>query len=347
MRYVMDSCEKLNEVFRNFSITAKCIENKSSDHYEIFNLQLTGKSTIAKIERIGRELQLALRMNGMPVFLPNYAEGFLQMVFAKTVDAKLELKDIFKNKPIQNSICQIGISSVGEVVQLDITNAPHLLVVGTTGSGKSVFLNVLIANFVAMGNDAEVYLIDPKEVEFAPYNDAWKTTNIIDVYYSYFEALHIIKTAVNTMKYRYKWLSEHGYKSVQKTNGLFKNIYIIIDEIGDLIQKDTSGEFATLLCELARKSRAAGIHLIIASQRATTDVINGHIKANFPARVIFKVASAIESRIIMDMNGAESLGSRGDGIIFGYEGSSMIRFKSAFVEQSEVLSYARRLRLVA
>jgi len=343
----MNRCQVVNNVFKSFSIKANCVNTKSSDYYEIFELKLIDNCRIASIEKIGKELQLALQIDTTPVFIPDYSSGYLQMIFVKRNSSKLNLSDIFTSKVLYNCECQIGIDSFGEVINFDITKAPHLLVVGTTGSGKSVFLNVLIANLVAMGNEASVYLIDPKRVEFAVYEDAWMSSNINVVYHTYIDTILLLKKAIHTMNERYKWMAKKGYKSIKEINSKLQTIYIIIDEINDLIQKDVTGELSSMLCELARKSRAAGIHLIIATQRASASVINGHIKANFPTRIIFKVASAVESRIVMDVNGAERLSSRGDGIIFGYDGSSIIRFKSAFVESSEVLTYTRHLHAVA
>jgi DNA segregation ATPase FtsK/SpoIIIE, S-DNA-T family len=334
------------EVLDGFSINAKCVSYESREHYDIFNIQLLKGCKISNIESVSREIQLALRLDSSPVFIPDMKTGFLQMISAKRTDAKLSLRSIFKSKH-NNMCCQIGVDSRGDVINLDITEAPHVLVAGTTGSGKSVCLHVLVANILAMRGDATQILIDPKRVEFEIYKSQMNS-NIWDVYNTYDDAMMALKFAEKIMEDRYKWLATHGYKNVKDAgDDGFPALFIIIDEIGELIAQDKNEIFTKLLCKLAAKSRAAGIHFVIATQRASATVINGLIKANFPTRIVFKVASAIESRIVIDENGAENLTSRGDGILFGYNGVVMRRFKAAFVDQHEAVTYSRALSIVA
>lgn len=343
----MDNKAVLNEMLKGYCIKAVCESVCAHNNFDIFYLKLLSGCKISALESVSREIQLTLKLDTPPVFVPDYKSGRLQMISAKKTKEKLDFKSVFKSKNVGSALCQVGMDSTGNVLEIDLTEMPHMLVTGTTGSGKSVFLNVLIANIFAMRDDAILYLVDPKQVEFSGY--LWLSgTNISKLAYNLTSTLLLLDEVEKIMNKRYQWMSEHGYRSVKDfAPGVWKNIFIIIDEFSDLVLKDKKGEFTTKLCRMAAKSRAAGIHFIIATQRASVNVVNGLIKANFPVRVVFKVASSIESRIVIDMNGAENLASRGDGLISGYSDLPLTRFKSAFVDYDGVVSYTNRLRVVA
>jgi len=332
-----ENVRALNDVLDSYNVKAVCVSASRMDSFDLFYVKILRGCRIRDLESVSRELQLLLRLDSLPIFIPDPSTGYIKMVSAKGTKKILSLNKILKGKN-QSMDCQIGIDVFGKVVSMDLRKAPHLLVAGATGSGKSVFLNVLIANILAMGNKATLLLADPKYVEFEPYS---KRILIDNEYRWVVKKLNQLKEIMET---RFKAMGKVGCRNIEEFNKLssykdFTYIFYIIDEVADLVSKDKSNEFKNALCDLAAKSRAAGIHLIIATQRPSVNVINGVIKANFPARVVFKTSSSIDSRVIIDQIGAENLLSRGDGMISGYEGLGIVRFKSAYIAPVDALKY--------
>ena len=327
----------LNDVLNSYNVKAMCVSASRMDSFDLFYVKILRGCKIKDLESISRELQLLLRLDSRPIFIPDSESGYIKMVSAKRTNKILSLNKILKSK--QTSFeCQVGIDVFGQVVSVDLRKTPHLLVAGSTGSGKSVFLNVLIANIIAMGDKASLLLADPKYVEFQPYSDKFIVNNDYD---SVMSTLRSLKKVMNT---RFRVMAENECRNIEEYNKItnkkdFKYIFFIIDEVADLVAKDKTKTFSESLCELAAKSRAAGIHLIIATQRPSVNVISGLIKANFPTRVVFKTSSSTDSRVIIDQIGAENLLARGDGMISGYDGSEIIRFKSAYVTSIEAKKY--------
>ncbi|HUU88586.1 MAG TPA: FtsK/SpoIIIE domain-containing protein [Candidatus Glassbacteria bacterium] len=327
----------LNDAFNSYNIKATCVSASRMDSFDLFYVKILRGCKIRDLESISRELQLLLRLDSPPIFIPDSSTGYIKMVSAKNTTKVLNLKQILKDKKASMD-CQIGIDVFGETVSLDLTKTPHLLIAGTTGSGKSVFLNVLVANILAMGDSASLLLADPKYVEFQSYD------NVVGVDNDYSSVLSTLKMLQNVMEQRFQVMAKYGCRNIKEYNELttkkdFRYIFYIIDEVADLMSKDKTNEFKTKLCDLAAKSRAAGIHLVIATQRPSVNVISGLIKANFPTRIVFKTSSATDSRVIIDQIGAENLLSRGDGMMSGYDGQNIVRFKSAYVTPTEALKY--------
>jgi S-DNA-T family DNA segregation ATPase FtsK/SpoIIIE len=196
---------------------------------------------------------------------------------------------------------------------------PHLLVGGTTGSGKSVFLNNVITGLMAASTKkpVNIILIDPKRVEFTPYQEIPQLahpilTEVVD-------AVAILEEAEKLMDQRYNRITKLSVRNITEYNEQEEEkmpfLFVIIDEFSDLVMQDESGNVKKSIIRLAQKSRAVGIHVIIATQRPSSDVIDGLIKANFPARIAFKTSSKVDSRIILDENGAEVLLGKGDMIV--------------------------------
>lgn len=213
----------------------------------------------------------------------------------------------------------LGVSADGRGIWADAVTFPHLLIGGTTGSGKSVFLNNIILNLMAISvkQPINIILIDPKRVEFTPYKEISQLSHpiITDVD----EAQAILGEAEQLMDERYERVTAVSVRNIFEYNEQQEEkmpfLFIIIDEFSDLVMQDKSGQIKKSIIRLAQKSRAVGIHVIIATQRPSSDVIDGLIKANFPARITFKTSSKVDSRIILDENGAENLLGKGDMIV--------------------------------
>lgn len=206
----------------------------------------------------------------------------------------------------------IGQTIMGEPRRFDIRQAPHLLIAGASGSGKSVFLGTLIEQLSRIPN-TELHLFDPKRVELAMFKD--KAT---EYQYDGKEIAVSLKHLVNEMNSRYEIMAQKGVRKIEEmTDGKFKYKFVVIDEFGDLILHETIN--ATLL-ELVQKARACGIHVIIATQRPSTKIISGDIKANFPIKIVFRTAKSVDSRVVMDEEGAEKLLGKGDMLFTGDHG---------------------------
>ena len=217
----------------------------------------------------------------------------------------------------------------GRPMWMDLAQNPHMIVAGTTGSGKSTLLHNIIANLLNY-NKVELYLIDPKQIEFSEYYDAGiRDTN---VYFTYEQAMEILNSAIEVMEFRYE-LIRTGTPASSLTP-----IVIMIDEFADLIMQDKGDQFYTVLCRLAQKCRAARIHLILSTQRPSVNIINGTIKANFPARISCRVASHVDSKVVLDSPGAENLLGKGDALVRDNL-RFLERFQIAYTNAKEVCSY--------
>ena len=324
----------LNNIFTGYKIKATCTEFEKVNHFEIFHLLLRPGCKLKNLENISSEIQLNLGMHVKPTFIPIPELGIVKMISATKAN-KIELSSLIQSS--QHVV--FGIDSSGNVLDVDLFKLPHLLVAGTTGSGKSVFLHNIIANFILKDQSIDIKLIDPKQVEFECYRNKNFGKCNISVKSTYEDSLVVLEQLHSVMEYRYKFLSSNGYRSVEDYNNANKSkinkILLIIDELADLMIKDKkSSKLENLICSIAAKSRAAGISLILATQRPSIDVITGLIKANFPARVCFRVSSSVDSRVVLDHNGAENLLYGGDAIFSGIDKSS--RFQSAFVDPEKL-----------
>jgi S-DNA-T family DNA segregation ATPase FtsK/SpoIIIE len=227
----------------------------------------------------------------------------------------------------------IGRRINGLPLTIDLLDLPHLLVAGTTGSGKSILLHNIINNLLKLPN-VTMALIDPKRVEFSYYNKISKlfAPTAKDVNSS----IELLDKLIVEMERRFEILEKNGCRSISEYKGEMKYIVLIIDELADLMM---SSEFLAQdkICRLAQKSRACGIHLIAATQRPSAYVVTGLIKANFPVKISCQVNSAIDSRVVLDRNGAEKLTGKGDAIIDGGK-YKFERFKGSFISEECILN---------
>jgi S-DNA-T family DNA segregation ATPase FtsK/SpoIIIE len=250
-------------------------------------------------------------------------------------------------RPVSKLLIGLGKDIAGNPVVSDLTKMPHLLIAGATGSGKSVCLNALICSFLFRCKPAElkVLMIDPKMVELTNYNGIPHL--ITPVVTDAKKAATALRWMINEMENRYNQFAAAGVRDVTRFNNLQAKenpfatepalpfIVIIIDELADLMMVAPT-DVEDSVCRLAQKARAAGIHLVVATQRPSVDVITGLIKANIPSRVAFAVSSQIDSRTILDIGGAEKLLGRGDMLFLPVGASKPIRLQGVFVSDKEV-----------
>lgn len=323
----MDTTQQFNQILNSFNIKASCLAAYKVDNYIFFDLHLHPNGKVKDIQKFSDELSLALRAPCKPSFKVMHDQGIVRMEFVTPRNTPLNLFDYFTNNGVPSGElnCLLGQTVDGKRVWMDLMQNPHMLVSGTTGSGKSTLLHNIIANTLNY-NDAEIFLVDPKRIEFSAYD---QKINTIQVYYTYNNALELINNMIGVMEDRYdKIRSGRDPKSL-------KPLLIIIDEFADLIMQDKDDQFFIKLCTLAQKCRAAKISIILSTQRPTVNIINGTIKANFPARIACRVASQIDSKVIMDVSGAENLLGKGDALLRDSL-RHLERFQVAYTDAVEV-----------
>lgn len=325
----MELIQDFNAILKAFNIKASCVHYQNVDNYFYYDLKLNPNARIKDIQKYSDEISLALKTPCKPSLKVLHSEGVVRLEFTGIRTSDLYLFSYFTNINVPNGeiICLLGQMVDGRKMWMDLAQNPHMIVSGTTGSGKSTLLHNIIANLFNY-NDVNLYLIDPKQIEFGLYESKTKA----NVYYTYDDAMTLINSTLEVMEFRYEMI-----RSGQSSQTL-KPIVIIIDEFADLIMQDKNDQFYLALCRLAQKCRAAKIHIILATQRPSVNIINGTIKANFPARIACRVASHVDSKVILDTSGAENLLGKGDSLIKD-NFRSLERFQVAYTNAKEVCSY--------
>lgn len=326
----MSNIDILNNIFNAFKIQAICKSYAEYKNASFYDVELKPGGRLKDLHRYSAEFSLALKASSQPKINIIPEKGIVRFEFIKNRSEKvslIELGNMFK-RPVGELTCLMGETPMGEPVWMDMVQNPHLLVAGTSGSGKSTVLHTIVANML-MYPKTQVYLMDPKSIEFCEY----ESINNIKISYSFDECLNTLHLLNDEMDARYAKIKEN------KNNiNSFPYIVLIIDEFADIRLNDTNNDFHKQLCRLAQKSRAAKIHIVLATQRPSANVVDGLIKANFPSRLSCKVASGVDSKVVLDAMGAEDLRGNGDAIIhspqFNYQ-----RFQSAYVNAAQVCKY--------
>lgn len=304
----------LDDILHNLKIKARCVAEKSHRHYKLFDIELSPGQSIKRIESHVREIGLGLRSLTIPIVSTIPESGIVRLQVAMSEAETIPFEELYERsvgvKPEGLLPFLLGEQANGEPVWLDMATNPHMLIAGSTGSGKSVFLHTLIAN-VKKRNDVMLYLVDPKSgVEFGQYRDDCNS-----IVYDYAGTIKMLQLLYTEVEERYKFFRKLGIKNLSESPFVVPKIMVIIDEVADLMMQDDLGIFETLLVKISQKSRAVGIHMVLATQRPSVDVLTGIIKANFPARVACRVSSAVDSKVILDQSGAEHLMAKGDAIL--------------------------------
>jgi len=322
----------LNLVLESLNIGAVCVAANQHRHLTSYDIKLNPTTRIKTIDRYAGEIALLLKCKSLtPTVTVVPEEGVVRITVAERSANVLEFGSIVKDARKPSGVLPILLGeSNGHPLWTRMEKNPHIIVAGETGSGKTVLLHTIIANVIG-NNDVWLYLIDPKHgLEFGCYSDF-----VQGLAENYDEAIAILEDLNTKMEIRYKFMNKIGIRSIEQKPDSLNKILVVIDEISSLMIWDSDkknpnhGRFESLLVSLAQKSRAAGIYLVIATQRPSVDVITGLIKANFPARISCRVSSATDSRVILDSAGAETLIGKGDAIINSPE-HGYVRFQSAF-----------------
>jgi S-DNA-T family DNA segregation ATPase FtsK/SpoIIIE len=327
----MENINYFNNILQSFKIKAECVDYNKSDTFSYYDLRLFPKAKVADLQRYNNEISLALKSPCKPSVKIIHNLGVVRLEFIHPRETPLRLFNYFTNDnvPSGDLICLLGETVDGKQMWMDLAKNPHMIVSGTTGSGKSTLLHNIIANIYNYSN-SRLFLIDPKNIEFALYDKHMgHNTKVV---YSYESALTIMQMLLMQMEYRYELL-RHG----DSLNEM-QDIVLIIDEFADLIMQDVDATFYKYLCTLAQKCRAAKIYIIIGTQRPSVNIINGTIKANFAARIACRVASHVDSKVILDASGAENLMGNGDALLRDNSRFSE-RFQVAYTDAEEVCSY--------
>lgn len=328
----MENIEKLNEILSSFKIKATCRAYNEHKNACFYDLELSPGTRVNDINKYSTELSLALKTFSKPRIKIISKDGIIRFEFLKCKSDKVPLLEIGRKyaRPEGNLTCLLGETLEGDPVWMDITKNPHLIIAGCTGSGKSTLLHTIIAN-VLLYRNALLFLMDPKNIEFFKYDKNHMRQTRVS--YSYDQCMDTLNFLEKEMNDRYLMMRD-GVGNIDN----YPYIVLIIDEFADLIIQDDDRLFYKKLLSLAQKCRAAKIYIILSTQRPSTNIVNGSIKANFPARLACKVSSHIDSKIILDSTGAENLVGYGDAILNSSE-YNLQRFQSAYIDSDEICKY--------
>lgn len=342
---IKDNIKIIQDTLNNFGVDAKVIGVNSGPTITSYEISLAAGVKVSKILSLSDNLALALATTDIRILAPIPGKSAVGIEVPNKNKDTLLLKEILDSDEFRNLKSKLplalGKDVTGNTIISSIANMPHLLIAGATGSGKSVCINTIIMSILykARPDEVKLIMIDPKVVELNVYNNIPHL--LIPVVTNAKKAQFSLNWAVQEMEKRYQLFAKNNVKDMQSYNELdtitekMPQIIIIIDELADLMMVAAT-EVEDAICRLAQMARAAGMHLIVATQRPSVDVITGTIKANIPSRISFQVSSQIDSRTILDMSGAEKLLGKGDMLYYPSNLSKPIRVQGAFVSDKEV-----------
>jgi DNA segregation ATPase FtsK/SpoIIIE, S-DNA-T family len=339
----------LNEALKNFGVRASVVNITQGPSVTRFEVQPEPGVKVNKITNLSDDIKLSLAAKDIRIEAPIPGKHTIGIEVPNKKSRPVLISEIIKTESFQKSssplTAVLGLDISGAPVVTDLKKMPHGLIAGATGSGKSVCINSILVSLLykASPHELKLLLIDPKMVELAPYNHIPHLVSpvITDVK----AATAALKWAVDEMERRYELFAHTGVRDINRFNEIADQhkrysdklpfIVIIIDELADLMMMSPA-DVEESICRIAQKARACGIHLIIATQRPSVDVITGLIKANVPTRTAFSVSSQIDSRTIIDISGAEKLLGRGDMLFLENGSSKPVRLQGTFVSDAEI-----------
>jgi S-DNA-T family DNA segregation ATPase FtsK/SpoIIIE len=346
-RIVLNNARLLEETLDSFGVSAKVVQVSRGPVITRYELQPAPGVRTNRIKNLSDDIALNLAAQGVRIEAPIPGKAAIGVEVPNKDIVPVMLRevmesDVFESHPSKIAFA-LGKDIAGKNIIADIAKMPHLLIAGATGSGKSVCINTLIVSILykATPDEVKLIMIDPKVVELSSYNGIPHL--LIPVVTDPKKAAGALNWAVQEMLNRYKLFADKGVRDMERYNEQLNEegepplpqIIVIIDELADLMMV-APNDVEDAICRLAQMARAAGIHLVIATQRPSVDVITGVIKANIPSRIAFAVSSQTDSRTILDMGGAEKLLGKGDMLYFPTGFSKPIRVQGSYITEKEV-----------
>lgn len=349
------TAQRLQSTLKNFGVNVTITDITQGPTITRYEMQLEPGVKVNKILSLADDIKLNLAATDIRIEAPIPGKAAVGIEVPNKESSPVYLRDLLETKEFQqhksNIAFGVGKDIAGKATVVDIAKMPHMLIAGATGSGKSVCINTLIMSILykAHPDDVKLIMIDPKVVELQVYNGIPHLLNpvITDVK----KAPNALQGSVAEMLDRYSKFADMNVRNIEGYNQMIETmkangednvppkmpqIVIIVDEFADLMMSGDKNKVEEAICRLAQLARAAGIHLILATQRPSVDVITGLIKANMPSRIAFSVSSGVDSRTILDMNGAEKLLGKGDMLFLPQDYSKPARLQGAFVSDEEV-----------
>ncbi|MGE7013339.1 DNA translocase FtsK, partial [Bacillus mycoides] len=341
--------ELLNTTFNNFHVGAHVINVSQGPAVTRFEVQPDPGVKVNKITNLSDDIKLSLAAKDIRIEAPIPGKSAIGIEVPNKESKPVFLREILRSPVFTKSesplTVALGLDISGDPIVTDIRKMPHGLIAGATGSGKSVCINAILTSILykAKPHEVKLILIDPKMVELAPYNSVPHL--VAPVITDVKAATAALKWAVEEMERRYELFAHAGARDLNRYNTIVSGreipgetlpyIVIVIDELADLMMV-APGDVEEAICRIAQKARACGIHLLVATQRPSVDVITGLIKSNIPTRISFTVSSQVDSRTIIDIGGAEKLLGRGDMLFLGNGTSKPVRVQGVYVSDDEI-----------
>jgi DNA segregation ATPase FtsK/SpoIIIE-like protein len=348
-QWIREQCARLDQTFESFHIGAKVVHATQGPTVTQFEVQPDLGVKVSKITSLTDDIKLSLAARDIRIEAPIPGKRTIGIEVPNPSSRPVQLREILDSSAFREHrsplTVALGLDISGAPVVTDIKKMPHGLIAGATGSGKSVCMNAMLVSMLykAAPHEVKWLLIDPKMVELAPYNGLPHLLSPVITEAK--AAAGALKWAVREMERRYELFVHAGVRDIEKYNAYLRAqgsgepilpyIVIVIDELADLMMA-APADVEESICRLAQKARACGIHLLIATQRPSVDVITGLIKANIPTRIAFSVSSQIDSRTILDANGAERLLGRGDMLFLENGSAKSVRLQGCFISDEEI-----------
>jgi S-DNA-T family DNA segregation ATPase FtsK/SpoIIIE len=370
-QHVREKAAVLEQAFREFNIDAQVVEIDTGPVITMYELSLAPGIKVSAITALSNDVARALSATSVRIVAPVPGKNTVGIEVPNAVKEKVRLKELMQLAPENKKVIPLflGKDASGEPLIGDLVDMPHCLIAGTTGSGKSVCINSIIMSILYKQRPdvVKLILVDPKMVELAPFRDIPHL--MCPVITEMGRATNVLDWACERMDERYELLAEAGVRNIRDYNRLSREellerfkpstpeeeaklpkvlpyIVIVVDELADLML--TNGkEIETFIVRLAQKARAVGIHLILATQRPQATVVTGLIKSNMPCKIAFRVASRMDSRIVLDQNGAELLLGLGDMLFLPPGASKPTRGQGTYVDDREIRETVRMVRGLA
>lgn len=340
---IEETSKMLEEVLSDFDIEAEVVATHTGPTVTLFELSLKPGTKLSTVTNLSKEISLALSAKQVRIEAPIPGKNTIGIEIPNQQVGVVNLADILNNTEPKGLSVALGVDTQGRPHQADILKMQHLLIGGSTGSGKSAFINSMISSILMNynPNDVKLILIDPKKVELTQFKSVPHL--LMPIVDDAKKAADVLRDLVGEMEKRYKTFSDVGVKNIEGYNeyaashNLYKMYYIvcIIDELADMMQV-AGKEVEGYIQRITQLARAAGIHLVVATQRPSVDVVTGTIKANLPSRIAFAVPSGTDSRTILDQVGAEKLVGRGDMLYKPVGASSATRLQGAYTSDEDV-----------